>query len=137
MLPYTILIIEDNAANMELATDLLEASGYIVHHACDATEGLQIARKIFPDLILMDLSLPGQDGLSATRELKADPVTQHIPVVALTAHAMLGDERIAREAGCSGYVTKPIETRCFAQSLSVWLQPRSGNDAPPLPNHAP
>jgi CheY-like chemotaxis protein len=126
---YTILIVEDNAANLELATDLLEAGGYSVRQARDASEGLQLAREILPDLILMDLSLPGRDGLSTTRELKADPVTRHIPIVALTAHAMLGDESIAREAGCNGYLTKPIDTRRFAQSLGAWLKPKPADCA--------
>jgi CheY-like chemotaxis protein len=125
----TILIIEDNAANLELATDLLVAGGFSVRQAHDAGEGLQIARQALPDLILMDLSLPGRDGLSATRELKADPATRHIPVVALTAHAMIGDERIARESGCDGYLTKPIDTRRFAQSLGVWLKPAQDSAA--------
>jgi CheY-like chemotaxis protein len=126
MCDYTILIVEDNPANLELVTDLLEAGGFSVRQARDASEGLQLARETLPDLILMDLSLPGRDGLSATRELKSDPVTQHIPVVALTAHAMLGDECVAREAGCNGYLTKPIDTRRFAQSLGVWLKPGPG-----------
>lgn len=108
-----ILIVEDNLVNMELATDLLEANDFKVLQAHTAEEGLRVAREVLPDLILMDLSLPGMDGLAATRALKADPATQHIRIIALTAHAMRGDERNALNAGCDGYLSKPIDTRTF------------------------
>ena len=106
-----ILIVEDNLMNIELATDLLEASGYVVIQAGMAEEGIGLARAELPDLILMDISLPGMDGLEATAVLKQDPATKGINVVAMTAHAMKGDEEKALAAGCSGYITKPIDTR--------------------------
>src|SRR5450631_4179313 len=94
-----ILIIEDNLLNLELATDLLEANGFVVSSAPTAEEGLRLARALLPDLVLMDFSLPGMDGLSATKHLKADPATRHLTVVGLTANAMKGDEEIALNAG--------------------------------------
>jgi two-component system, cell cycle response regulator DivK len=118
----TVLIIEDNPMNLELATDLLKAGGFDVLQARTAEVGLQLARTTTPDLILMDISLPGMDGLSATRTLKADPATRHLTVVALTAHAMKGDEELARNAGCSGYLTKPIDTRTFVSSVASFIQ---------------
>lgn len=118
---HTILIVEDNPTNLELAKDLLEASGFVVLSANEAEQGLRLASQALPDLILMDISLPGMDGLSATRELKQNPSIRHIPVVALTAHAMRGDEQNAMEAGCVGYLTKPIATRDFVATLHRWL----------------
>jgi CheY-like chemotaxis protein len=113
-----ILIIEDNLLNLELATDLLEANGFVVSSAQTAEEGLRLARELLPDLVLMDLGLPGMDGLCATKELKANPATRHLTVVGLTAHAMKGDEELARNAGCNGYLTKPIDTRTFTESIA-------------------
>jgi CheY-like chemotaxis protein len=124
-----ILIIEDNVLNLELATDLLESNGFIVLQARTAEAGLRLAREASPDLILMDLSLPGMDGLCATRALKADPVTRHIAVIALTAHAMKGDEEIALSAGCAGYLTKPIDTRLFADAVTSFIT--SARSRPP------
>nr|MBI3614344.1 response regulator [Nitrospirota bacterium] len=88
----TILIVDDNPMNMELATDLLEAAGYVVRQAATAEDAIAASKTAPPQIILMDLSLPGMDGLAATRALKADPDTKAIPVIALTAHAMKGDE---------------------------------------------
>src|SRR5262245_19423206 len=116
-----ILVIEDNSMNLELVTDLLEASNFVVCHARTAEEGLRLARELKPDLILMDISLPGIDGLAATARLKADPANRHLPVIALTAHAMKGDEEIARNAGCDGYLTKPIDTRNFATQVAAFI----------------
>jgi len=113
-----VLVIEDNETNMELATVLLRMAGYEVLQAWTAEEGIQLARAEMPRLILMDISLPGMDGLSATRILKDDPLTRLIPVVALTAHAMKGDEVKAFQAGCCGYLTKPIDTRTFAGTIA-------------------
>ncbi|MEE9151054.1 MAG: response regulator [Thermoplasmata archaeon] len=107
----TILVVEDNPLNMELVCDILEANGYAVYQASAADEGIKIAKENIPHLILMDIQLPGMDGLAATQILKDDIITRDIPVVALTAHAMKGDEQKAFEAGCSGYITKPIDTR--------------------------
>ena len=117
-----ILIIEDNPLNMELAADLLAVAGYEVLQAATAEKGIQLARSLLPDLILMDTSLPGMDGLEATRILKSDNATEHIPVISLTANAMKGDEETARAAGALAYVTKPIDTRTFVKSISAFLK---------------
>ena len=116
-----ILIIEDNLLNLELATDLLEANGFVVYSAQTAEEGLRMAREISPDLVLMDFGLPGMDGLAATKDLKANPATRHLAVVGLTAHAMKGDKEIALSAGCDGYLTKPIQTRTFAETITRFI----------------
>jgi CheY-like chemotaxis protein len=121
MTGQTILVIEDNQLNLELATDLLEARGFVVLQARTAEAGLHLARTAAPALVLMDISLPGMDGLSATRTLKADPATCHLTIVALTAHAMKGDEELARNAGCDGYLTKPIDTRTFVATVTDFL----------------
>jgi CheY-like chemotaxis protein len=117
----TILIIEDNPLNVELATDILEASGFHIHSTGTAEDGLRLARELLPDLILMDISLPGMDGLCATRVLKMNPATAHLRVVGLTAHAMKGDEGTALDAGCDGYLTKPIDTRNFAAAVKGFI----------------
>jgi len=116
-----ILIIEDNSLNLELTTDLLEASGFSVSSARTAEEGLRLAREVQPDLVLMDINLPCMDGLCATRALKADPATRDLIVVGLTAHAMTGDEAVALQAGCSGYLTKPINTRTFVATIDEFM----------------
>jgi CheY-like chemotaxis protein len=120
--PAKILIIEDNPLNMELATDLLDVAGYEVLQATTAERGIQLARSLLPDLILMDTSLPGMDGLEATQILKSDAATQHIPVISLTANAMKGDEQTALAAGALAYVTKPIDTRTFVKDISRFLE---------------
>ena len=116
-----ILIIEDNLLNLELATDLLEANGFLVSSTRTAEEGLRLAHELLPDLVLMDFSLPGMDGLSATKHLKADPATRYLTVVGLTAHAMRGDDQIALNAGCDGYLTKPIDTRTFIATVKKFI----------------
>jgi CheY-like chemotaxis protein len=116
-----ILIIEDNLLNLELATDLLEANGFIVSSALTAEEGLRMAHELLPDLVLMDFSLPGMDGLTATKNLKTDPATRHVAVVGLTANAMKGDEELALNAGCDGYLTKPIDTRTFITVVNKFI----------------
>ena len=116
-----ILIIEDNPLNLELVTDLLEVNGFRVFSARTAEDGLRLARQLMPDLVLMDFSLPGMDGLSATKSLKADPTTGHLIVVGLTANAMKGDEEAALAAGCDGYLTKPINTRTFAATVTDFM----------------
>ncbi len=117
-----ILIVEDNPMNLELATDLLEAAGYVVIQAGTAEEGIKLARDEFPDLILMDVGLPGMDGLEATGVLKQDPATKDIPVIAITAHAMKGDEKKALAAGSAGYITKPIDTRAFPKTVTRFIE---------------
>lgn len=102
-----ILVVEDNEANMVLANLLLTKAGHQVLQAVDAPNALALARSELPDLILMDVQLPGMDGLAATRLLKSDAATRHIPVVALTAFAMKGDEERILAAGCDAYVPKP------------------------------
>jgi CheY-like chemotaxis protein len=116
-----VLIVEDNPVNLELATDLLEAANFAVYPARTAEEGLYLAKSVALDLVLMDLGLPGMDGLAAARALKTDPATTHLPVVALTAHAMKGDADLASRAGCLGYLTKPIDTRTFAASVAGFI----------------
>ena len=112
-----VLLIEDNPLNMELAVDLLELGGHEVLTATTAEEGIELAQKEIPDLILMDISLPGMDGLEATRILKKDEKLKDIPIVAMSAHAMKGDKEKAMEAGCVGYITKPIDTKSFVESV--------------------
>lgn len=108
-----ILIVEDTPENMKLAVLLLETAGHRVLCASDAEAGLAIARQHLPDLILMDIQLPGMDGLEATALLKRDESTRSIPVIALTALAMKGDEEHIRAAGCNGYIAKPLRYREF------------------------
>jgi two-component system, cell cycle response regulator DivK len=115
----TVLIVEDNAANMKLAKFLLESAGHTVLTATDAEAGLTLARNEHPDLILMDIQLPGMDGLEATALLKRDEATRAIPVIALTALAMKGDEERIRAAGCDGYIAKPLAYREFLATISA------------------
>jgi two-component system cell cycle response regulator DivK len=116
-----VLIIEDNAANMKLATFLLESAGHTVLSATDAEAGLTYARGEQPDLILMDIHLPGMDGLEATMLLKRDDATRAIPVIALTALAMKGDEERIRAAGCIGYIAKPMRYQEFLATIAAQL----------------
>jgi len=106
-----ILIVDDNPVNVKLTANVLERDGYEILQAADALQALAIIGQTPPDLILIDISLPGMDGLTLTRRLKADPATRHIIMVALTAFAMKGDDQKAWDAGCDGYITKPIDTR--------------------------
>lgn len=117
-----ILIVEDNALNLELATEVLRAHGHTVMQAHTAEEGLRLARAEQPDLILLDVRLPGMDGLAAVRALKEDARTRAIPTVAMTAQAMTGDEAEARVAGFDAYVTKPIDTRTLPRLVARLLQ---------------
>ncbi len=112
-----VLLVEDQPLNRELATDLLEIAGFTVCQADSGERAIQVARAESPQIILMDISLPGMDGLAATRILRADPRFKAVPIVALTAHAMKGDEDRALGAGCDGYITKPIETSSFARCV--------------------
>jgi len=108
-----ILVIEDSPVNMLLTVTILQRAGHEAMQAETGAQGLALARKEKPDLILMDIQLPDMDGLAATRALRADPATREVPVIALTAFAMKGDADIMREAGCDGYVTKPIRYQDF------------------------
>jgi two-component system cell cycle response regulator DivK len=116
-----VLIIEDNLTNMTLAIFLLQSVGHTVISATDAEAGLTLARAERPDLILMDIQLPGMDGLQATGLLKQDEATRAIPVVALTALAMKGDEERIRAAGCDGYIAKPMRYQEFLATIAAQL----------------
>jgi two-component system, cell cycle response regulator DivK len=119
---HRILVIEDNRDNMTLIVDILTSLEYDVMQAVDAEQGLQIARDQQPNLILLDLSLPRMDGWTAARELKAEPLLQPIPVIALTAHAMVGDRERALKAGCDDYITKPINIQELDRKLKKYLE---------------
>jgi two-component system cell cycle response regulator DivK len=122
-----ILIVDDNAVNLKLVRVLLAKEGYETRTANDANEALAVLQTFSPRLILMDLQLPGMDGLQLTRQLKADPRTKDILIVALTAYAMKGDEEKSRDAGCDGYITKPIDTRTMPATLRGFLDaPKKG-----------
>lgn len=116
-----IVVIEDNPFNMKLAVTLLASAGYSVLQAADAETGLVMIREQRPVLVLMDIQLPGMDGLSATRMLKSDPELTHIPVIALTAHAMHGDEEMILAAGCDGYLAKPFSRQSFLGAVNNML----------------
>lgn len=118
-----ILIIEDNPANLKLAAFLMNSAGHVVQSAVSAEIGLTMARDQQPDLILMDIQLPGMDGLQATVLLKQDPATRAIPVIALTALAMKGDEERIRAAGCDGYIAKPVRYQELLAMISTQLVP--------------
>lgn len=116
-----VLVVEDNRSNMTLATFLLESAGHTVLSATDAETGLGIARAEQPELILMDIQLPGMDGLEAIGLLKGDDATRAIPVIALTALAMKGDEERIRAAGCDGYIAKPMRYQEFLAAVATHL----------------
>ena len=121
----TVLVVEDNAMNMELISDILEAQGYRVVQVMNGTDALKRVPAEGPDLVLMDVQLPGLDGLTVTGILKDDPKTREIPIIALTAHTMRGDEERAREAGCDGYISKPIDTRQLPITIRAFLDRKS------------
>jgi len=126
-----ILIVEDNDLNMKLFHDLLEAHGYDILQTKDGLEALKLAREHRPDLILMDIQLPAISGLEVTRWLKEDPALAHIPVVAVTAFAMKGDEERIRDGGCEAYLAKPISVTSFLETIGRFLEPRdAGKSAP-------
>jgi len=117
-----VLIVDDNAANLKLAKVVLAKEGYEIRTAGDAEEALKVLQEFKPRLILMDLQLPGMDGLTLTRQLKAEPGTRDILIVALTAYAMKGDDEKAQAAGCDGYITKPIDTQAFPAQIAGYLK---------------
>src|ERR1051325_2655998 len=121
---HTVLVVEDNDMNMQLVEYLLEEGGYAIVKATSGEEALSItrdAKKPAPDLILMDIHLPGMDGLSVVRQMKTDSRTQRVPILALTAHAMRGDKDRFLDAGCDGYISKPIDVKTFLSSIEQYL----------------
>jgi CheY-like chemotaxis protein len=125
-----ILVVDDHPTNLKLARVMLAAEGYEVRTAVDADEALAMLESFQPRLILMDLQLPGMDGLTLTRRLKHDPATRGIAILALTSYAMKGDEQKALAAGCDGYVTKPIDTRALPRVIARFLAIQAGSPAP-------
>ena len=120
-----ILLVDDNPANLKLARVLLTTEGYEVRVASDAEEALKVLDDFDPQIILMDVQLPGMDGLELTRRLKADPRRQDIVIIALTAYAMKGDEEKVRAAGADCYLSKPVDTRTLPASIASYLERRS------------
>lgn len=116
-----VLVVDDNPTNLKLVSDVLECEGYEILRAIDAEEAQQIIEAHKPKLVLLDIALPGMDGLTLTRKLKADEKTKDLIIVALTAFAMKGDEQKARDAGCDGYITKPIDTRTLPALVAGYL----------------
>jgi CheY-like chemotaxis protein len=116
-----VLIVDDHPVNLKLASEVLLASGHRVVVAADAEQAQHLLTTLVPDLILMDIALPGMDGLALTKIIKADARLRHVPVVALTAYAMRGDELKASHAGCDGYITKPIDTRGLVEQVSAFI----------------
>ena len=122
MTARTILVVEDNDMNMQLVEFLLEEGGYDIVKATSGEEALSLTREgAAPDLILMDIHLPGMDGLTVVRAMKEDARTSRIPILALTAHAMRGDRDRFLEAGCDGYISKPIDVKTFLSSIQQYL----------------
>ena len=124
-MPKRVLIVEDNPMSLELLTELVKAEGHRVIPALSGTEALSLARAELPDLILMDIQLPGIDGLTVTRALKAEPTTKEIPVVGISAHALREDVDRALQAGCTAYLSKPLDTCGFIDLMARLL----GRDA--------
>ena len=121
-----ILLVEDNELNRDMLSRRLTKRGYQVVFALDGAQGVAMARTVLPDIILMDMSLPVLDGWEATRQLKTAPETRAIPVIALTAHAMAGDEQRARAAGCDDFDTKPVDLARLLVKMTRWLDGPSG-----------
>jgi two-component system cell cycle response regulator DivK len=121
-----ILVVDDNPQNLKLTRVLLTSEGYSIRTAADAEEALFVLESFAPRLILMDLQLPGMDGLELTRRLKADPAYRDVKIIALTAYAMKGDGEKARAAGCDDYVTKPIDTNALARLVAEYLRREPG-----------
>jgi two-component system, cell cycle response regulator DivK len=121
MASNTVLVVDDNPANADLVSFILAKTGYDVHIAADAVEAMAMVAELSPKLIMMDLQLPGMDGLELTRRLKANAATRQIIIIALTAYAMKGDEERARQAGCDGYISKPIDTRALPGIVGDYL----------------
>jgi CheY-like chemotaxis protein len=127
-----ILVVDDNELNVKLISFLLLAAGFEVQSAGDAVEALALLTRVTPQLLLLDLQMPGMNGIELARKLKKEPGTRGIPIVLLTASAMTGEEQRARAAGCDGYISKPIDTRKFASLVTEYLHP-----APEMAPHSP
>lgn len=123
--PNRILVIEDNADNLELVRFLLEQAGFQVISAMDGLDGLEKARSLKPDLVLLDMSLPELDGWHLAKKLKDAPETARIPIIALTAHTLPGDRRRALEAGCDGFISKPLNVARFASQIQEYLSQKA------------
>ena len=128
----SILVVDDNPDNLALTQIILESEGYELHFAEDAEGALGALNTLRPQLILMDLQLPGMDGLELTRLLRREPRLNQVPIVALTAYAMKGDEDAAIAAGCNGYITKPIDTRTFADTVRRYMMQSTVEGSIPL-----
>jgi two-component system, cell cycle response regulator DivK len=126
-----ILVVDDNEQNVKLITFLLLAAGFEVHSAPDALAALALLTQLSPALLLLDLQMPGMSGIELAQQLKQEPRTRDIPIVLLTASAMKGEEQRARDAGCDGYISKPINTREFASQVMEYLAPAGPPAAPP------
>jgi two-component system cell cycle response regulator DivK len=125
MTTKSLLVVDDNPENLKLILMILATSGYELTTASDALEAQRLIERRTPDLILLDLQLPGMDGLELTRRLKSSPETSDIPIVAVTAYAMKGDENKARSAGCDGYLVKPVDKRLLREVVKRYLEPSS------------
>lgn len=125
---HTILIIEDNDRNLYLATFLLEQSGFKVVAARSGPEGIALATQRPPDLILLDIQLPQMDGYTVARELRLKPALKDIPIVAVTSYAMVGDRERALQAGCNGYIEKPINPDTFKSEIEKYLKPKPAQE---------
>jgi len=130
MMKARILLIEDNAQNRYLARFLLEKRGHEILQAETGLQGLEMAAASLPDLILLDIQLPGMDGHAVARTLKGDPQLRHIPVIAVTSHAMVGDREKCLEAGAEGYIEKPVNPETFVAEVERFLRPSQQDSAP-------
>ena len=129
-MPKTVLIVEDNDDNRLIYSQYLTHAGYRILEAGNGVDGIDLVLRERPDLVLMDISMPQMDGLSATRQLKADPAVREIPIIALTAHAMPADADMARAAGCDGYIAKPVMPREVKREVERWIGPPA-REVPP------
>ncbi len=116
-----ILIVDDEPKNVTLVRDLLQLNGYSTNEATDGKQGVDLAKANIPDLILMDIQMPEMDGIEATGILKTDTATKHIPILALSSYAMMGDKERILEAGCDGYLSKPLDIKEFLNTVSKFL----------------